>query len=67
MIGGNPLSPALLTNPGLEDLHLFVVGAVHESVFVVDAAGSVAGQVTLQVFRFTYPGERVAGSHRSDT
>jgi hypothetical protein len=66
VIGGNPLSPALLTNPGLEDLHLFVVGAVHESVFV-DAAGSVAGQVTLQVFRFTYPGERVAGSHRSGT
>ena len=28
--------------PGLEDLHLFVVGAVHEPVFVVDAAGPVA-------------------------
>src|SRR5208337_4800672 len=46
--------------PGLEDLHLFVVGAVHEPVFVVDAAGPVAGQVTLQGFRLTYPGERVA-------
>ena len=28
--------------PGLEDLHLFVVGAVHEPVFVVDAAGPIA-------------------------
>jgi hypothetical protein len=46
--------------PGLEDFHLFVVGAVHEPMFVVDAAGPVAGQVTFQGFRLTYPGERVA-------
>src|ERR1700688_807405 len=44
----------------LEDLHLFVVGPVHEPVFVVDAAGPVAGQVTFQGFRLAYPGERVA-------
>jgi hypothetical protein len=44
--------------PGLEDLHLFVVGAVHEPMFVIDAAGPVAGQVTCQGFRLTYPGER---------
>ena len=43
----------------LEDLHLLVIGAVHQSVFVVDAAGPVAGQVTFQGFRLSYPGEWV--------
>jgi hypothetical protein len=41
------------SDTGLEDVHLLVVGAVHEPVFVVDAAGPVAGQVTLQGFRLT--------------
>src|ERR1700722_9327904 len=44
----------------LEDLHLFVVGPVNQPVLVVDAAGPVTGQIALQGFRLTYPGERVS-------
>jgi hypothetical protein len=43
------------SDSGPEDLHLFVVGPIDQAVFVVDAAGPVAGQVTSGGFRLTYP------------
>src|SRR5438552_3163567 len=56
----SPIGSVAVVITSLEDLHLLVVGSVDQSVFVVDAAGPVAGQVTFQGFRLSYPGERVA-------
>src|SRR5208282_136449 len=56
----SPIWSVAVVITSLEDLHLFVVGPVHQPVFVVDAAGPVAGQITFQGFRLSYPGERVA-------
>jgi hypothetical protein len=44
----------------LEDFHFFVVGPVDEPVFVVNTARPVAGQITFQGFRLSYPREWVA-------
>ncbi len=46
--------------PRLEDLHLFVIGAVDQAMFVVDASGQVPGQLAFQRLWLSYPSERVA-------
>jgi hypothetical protein len=56
-----PVAIALLiVVSGLHDFDFIVARSVHEPMFVVDPAGPVSGQLTLERFWFTDTAKRVA-------